>query len=367
MEPIRILHVIENFSLNNGVNSVVMNYYNHIDRSRFIFDFIVHEPVPEENIERFRKNGSRVYIMPQLRVKNLVAYIIKLARFFIIHKEYRIIHGHLPNAAFLYLGIARLFRIPVRIVHSHNEISADTFLKKVRNNILNLLIPLAANQYAACSRNSAKYLFGKRGESAFLLNNAIDTGKFSYSHDTRIRIRKELNISEEQLVIGHVGRFCPQKNHAFIIDVFFEVCSILPDSRLILIGDGELFTAIERKVNSLDLSNKVVLVGVSDRVNEYLQAMDIFILPSLFEGFPVSAVEAQMSGLVCYLSDNINPQVSFSDKTYFLNIKEPASAWAQKIIHCNNARERRTVYDPRFDIKVQAKRLEDYYLHLYHY
>lgn len=365
MEKIRILQVIENLSLNNGVNSVVMNYYNHIDRKQYAFDFLVHESVPQETMDLFMSLGSRIYVMPELRPLNIVRYIRDLSRFFRKHPDYKIIHGHLPNAAIFYLGMAKLFKVPVRIIHSHNDKSADSTIKKLRNNILNSLIPYVANNYAACSKNSAKFLFGKRGKNAFILANAIDMDKFSYSKEIRFRVRKELNLSDQQLVLGHVGRFCAQKNHNYIIDVFKEICSVMPDSKLLLVGDGELLPFIEKKVKLLGLTSNVIFTGISDRVHEYLQAMDAFILPSLFEGFPVSAVEAQLSGLPCFLSDTITPHASFSNRTVFLSIEEPPSVWADKIISCYGSETRESIYNPDFDIKVQVKRLETLYSELY--
>jgi len=366
MEKIRILHVIENLSLNNGVNSVVMNYYKYIDKERFAFDFMVHENVPRETENYFLHRGSKVYAMPELKVSNMAVYIKALFKFFRQHPEYKIVHGHLPNAAVFYLGTARLFHVPVRIIHSHNERSADTTVKKIRNNLLNSLIPCVANYYMACSENSARFLFGKRADQAFILTNAIDTSKFSYSEETRYKVRNELNLSQNQFVLGHVGRFCPQKNHSFIIDVFREICALKPDSWLLLIGDGELMPMIKNKIKDLGLSGNVIFTGISDRVHEYLQAMDAFILPSLFEGFPVSAVEAQMTGLPCYLSDTITSQAALSDKTVFLNIKDSPSLWAEKIMssYCKNDK-RETVKNPEFDIRVQVKRLEALYSDLY--
>jgi len=365
LEMIRILHVIENLSLNNGVNSVVMNYYHHIDKNRFAFDFLVHEPISQEARDRFMKNGSKVYEMPALRPSNIPRYMGDLNRFFREHPEYKIVHGHLPNAAVFYLGAAKRFNVPVRIIHSHNDRSADSTVKRLRNNILNSLIPWVANCYAACSENSARFLFGKRAENAFILTNAIDTAKYTFSEEVRNRVRKELNLYDKQFVLGHVGRFCLQKNHSYIIDIFKEICTIMPDSRLLLIGDGELRPAMEKKVRQLDLADKVIFTGISDRVHEYLQAMDAFVLPSLFEGFPVSAVEAQLSGLPCFLSDAIIPQVALSHKTVFLSIREPASIWAEKIIASFGSEKRESIYIPEFDIRVQTKRLESFYSELY--
>jgi glycosyltransferase involved in cell wall biosynthesis len=364
MSILRVLHVIDEININSGVNSVVMNYYKYIDKSKIRFDFIVHKPVSYEYIKEFEYNGSSIYVMPELKPQNFASYIKELNCFFREKKEYQIVHGHLPNAAVFYLGAAKRYNVPVRIIHSHNSISADTFKKKIRNNILNSFIPFVANHFMTCSDLAARSLFGRKADKAFLLYNAIDTDSFMFSLENRIKRRKELGLTDDQLLIGHVGRFCNQKNHSFLVDIFSKAVSLIPDSRLLLIGQGELYNEIQEKVKMLDLSEKVIFLGLSEHVNEYLHAMDVFVLPSLFEGLPVSAVEAQTAGLACFLSDTITPQTIFSDNAYFLSLKDSPLLWAEKICGHYKNKDRKGVYNPDFDIKVQARRLENYYMEL---
>jgi len=362
------LHVIDELSLNSGVSSVVMNYYKYIDKDKIIFDFLVHKPATREYSEVLERCGSKIFTMPALKSKNLFYYIKALNKFFKTYQEYKIIHGHLPNAAAFYLGTAKRNGIPVRIIHSHNACSADSLIKKIRNNLLNSFIPFVANKYVACSDTAASFLFRNKADKAFILYNAVETDKFGYCAQIRQKVRKELGLKDNQYLIGHVGRFCNQKNHSFLIDIFHELhrnYAPFRNSKLLLIGDGELYDSIQKKVRQLNLSDYVIFAGVTDRVSEYLQAMDLFVLPSYFEGLPVSAVEAQVSGLPCFISDTVTTQTSISDRTFFLSLKDDPGVWAEKISTYSDTGERKPVYDSKFDIRVQAKELERFYMDIY--
>lgn len=368
---IRVLHVLDKLSLNSGVSSVVINYYDHMEHDKIIFDFMVHEDTPAYFKEKLKSTGSIIYQMPELKTKNLLKYIKALNNFFKFHKEYKIVHGHIANAAIFYLNAAKRYGVPVRIIHSHNSKGADNILKKVRNYLLNLPIKNLANNYLACSDKAAEFLYGKNftiNNNVFILNNAIDVKKYSFDINLRNELRKKMNI-ENAYVIGHVGRFCKQKNHIFLIDIFNLIYQYNSKAVLLLIGEGELETQIREKVHKLELEDSVFFMGIRNNVNELMQVMDIFVLPSLFEGLPVVGIEAQASGLPCIFSSAITKQADLTGDVSFIDISDNIEEWKDKIFELS--KKNRTIgniekiKEAGFYINDQSIILSNYYESLY--
>ena len=355
--PIRVLHVIGSISVSNGISAMVMNYYNKLDYSRLIFDFMLNEDV-EANVRSYIEgNGSRIYIMPELKAVNTLKYIKNLIE---VYKttDYRIIHGHVANSAVLYLGLAR--NDTKRIVHSHNTELADIWWKYLRNWILTRFIKLVANEYIACSEEAAVSLFGK-SRKAYILNNAIDVQAFVYDEKKREEIRGYLGCSNKY-VIGHVGRFCAQKNHSFLLDVFNEVYKRNLDSVLLLIGDGELFNNIKQKAETLGLSDAVLFLGTKDNVQDYMSAMDVFALPSLFEGLGIVGIEAQASGLRVVSSAKVPRIIDITETVDFLPFN--IELWVQALLkkaELNRHAMNLKVLQSRFNIETQLDCLYKYY------
>ena len=198
------------------------------------------------------------------------------------------------------------------------------------------------------------------------MKNAIDTNKFIYNKDIRRQKRKELNI-ENKFVVGHVGRFHPQKNHDFIIDIFKELNEKRKNSVLLLVGDGELRQSIENKVKELNLLDKVIFTGVRDDIPELLQSMDVFVFPSLYEGLPVTLIEAQATGLPCIVSDTITHEAIISSNIQSVSLQKSAEEWADKILLIDNGSNRENaaieIINSGFDVNEIAKMLIDFYLH----
>lgn len=316
-KPIRILHVFGRLN-RGGAEMMIMTLYRNIDRTKVQFDFIVHanEKCAFEDEVRFL--GGNIYKVPRYNGKNHFQYKKAWNEFFQNHPEYKIIHGHIRSTASIYLKIAKKLGL-ITIAHSHNTSSGGGFSAVVKN-ILQYPIRSIADYLFACSRAAGEWLYGKRackGDNFFILNNAIDTEKFIFNEETRLKKRKELQI-EDKFVIGHVGRFHPQKNHYFLIDIFKEIYNINKNSVLLLIGDGDLKKSIQEKVEDLGLSNNVVFTGVRPNVPELLQAMDVFLFPSLYEGLPVALIEAQAAGLPCIVSDKITTDTKITDLISFV-------------------------------------------------
>lgn len=355
---IRVLHVLDKISVDSGASSVVMNYYATLKHNSLTFDFMLNEAPDAKTIAYIESNGSKIYIMPGLKAVNLFKYIKALKKFYKYH-DYKIIHGHVANSAVFYLGLAK--DVPYRIIHSHSIKSSDIWWKRIRNRFLISFIKLVANRHIACSEEAANFLFGRKN-NATILNNVIDVERFVFNGGKREEIRSFFNLKDE-LVIGHVGRFSAVKNHDFLIDVFNDVHKENKNTRLMLIGDGELYDSVVQKVKKLGLEEVVLFLGTTDDVGAYMNAMDVFILPSLFEGFSLVGVEAQTSGLSVLASENVPYVINVTGNIDFLELNK--AVWVKKLIdsHVNGDRNERgsKVKGSRFDIETQSRLLYEYY------
>lgn len=366
---IRVLHVVTNLSVNSGVTSVVMNLYKNIDTTKVQFDFLVHEYKEPNRSKEIEEMGGRIFYIKKPSINNTLGYIKEINDFFKKNQEYKIVHGHMENAASIYLQIAKINKVPIRIVHSHNSKGSEKVLKRFRNKILKLPIKHIANELFACSDLAAINLYGKkiyeRG-NVKIINNGIDIAKYKFNNTTSEEIKNYLGI-QNKYVIGHVGRFNKQKNHKFLIEVFAKLEEMDKETEkeniLLLLGEGPLTKMIKDKVKKLKLDDKVLFLGVKSNISEFYQAMDIFVLPSLFEGLPVVGVEAQISGLPCIMSDTITKSINITQKIQFLSLKDGKDKWAKKIILQKSKIENRSCDNyENFDITIISKRLQEYYI-----
>ena len=361
MSQIRVLQVLDLVSHNSGVSSVVMNYYNSIDKNKVIFDFMVNEPIRDDLKVKLEEQGSRIYLMPKLQIKNVKKYIKALNSFFYEHQEYNIVHGHVPNAACFYLRAAKKNGVPVRILHGHSSRGSNHLIKRLRNFLLNKAGMKYANSYFSCSKIAANYLFGEKNmkvNKIYYQHNAIKIDKFQYNEQVRNNIRSQMDIKDE-FVVGHVGRFSSEKNHLQLLEIFSEVVKINPQSKLLLIGGGELETEIRKKVSALKLENHVIFAGVQANVNEYMQAMDVFVLPSQFEGLPVVCIEAQASGLPCVISETVTRETNISGTVRYVN-KENINEWVQEIMnqaHSERKSNQQKLITSGYSIEQEANKL----------
>ena len=253
--------------------------------------------------------------------------------------------------------------VSIRIAHSHSTKNEgniiERFIKSYYGNFMNN----ATDQFA-CSREAAEFLFGKNNK-AIILKNGIEVDKYIFSDYIRNRIRSEWNVQDE-FVIGHVGRCDEAKNQSYLIDIFSEIYKINKKTRLILVGDGVMMGHLRTKVKKKGLSATVKFLGVCENVNELLQGFDVFVFPSIFEGLPVTVIEAQASGLKCVLSDTITREVDISGNVEFVSLKELPSIWADKILKHNRKYKREDIVDAikkyGYDIRYTAQFLEQFYL-----
>jgi glycosyltransferase involved in cell wall biosynthesis len=300
--PLRILHVVVNMN-RGGAETLIMNMYRHINRNKVQFDFLTcKEGVFDKEII---KMGGTIHRIPYISDVGHFKYQKVLEKFFLEH-HYKIVHSHMDKMSGFVLLAARKAGIPIRISHSHNTSSEGGVAARAYKWYAGQFILSNATNLFACSNEAAQWLFQKKSNSTKILKNGIESKKFVFSRKLRKQVRNELELADDSFVLGHVGRFNHQKNHSFLIDLFYQYSKINPQAILLLVGDGTLKQEIERKVADLYLTEKVILLGVREDINRILQAFDVFVFPSLHEGLPVSLIEAQAAGLPCVISDVIS-------------------------------------------------------------
>ena len=287
---IRILQCVNDMH-RAGLETMLMNYYRNIDREKIQFDFLTHRPQRSDYDDEIESLGGKIYYAPRLYPQNYPKYFKWMKQFFSEHPEYKIIHSHIDAMSYLPLKAAKKANIPVRIAHSHNT-AIDRDFKYLLKTYFRFKLPKVANYYCACGKEAGEFLFP--GKEYMYVPNAIEIDRFLFNENVRMKKRRELGIKDE-IVIGHIGRMSYQKNHKYLIDVFAEILKKKNDSILLLIGVGEKLDDIKKYVEKLGLSEQVRFLGNRADVDELYQAMDVFVMPSLFEGLPVVGVEAQFS------------------------------------------------------------------------
>ena len=365
MVPIKILQI---FTVLNkgGAETNLMNYYRNMDRKSFQMDFLVHR----ENgffEEEILKSGSKIYRLPAILPWKLKEYKKAVKRFFDEHSDYDIVHGQCSELGVFIYEEAKRRNIPVVIAHAHNA-RMDRDKKLVFRLLWKKRMRKSINQYFTCGKEAAENLFGKKlAPQAYQMNNAIDVELFKYNETIRTEKRIELN-AEETINLVNVGRFNTQKNQLFLLDIFAELLKLNTQYQLFLVGDGELKTQILEKIKKLKIERNVELLGIRNDIPEILQAMDIFLFPSLFEGLPVSLVEAQATGIQCVISDGVPAEaVLIPENVTIISLKKSAEQWAQKILEIKNFQRKNVsevIKEKGYDIKENARKLEEKYTQL---
>lgn len=341
---------------------MLMNYYRHIDREKVQFDFLTHRPYDGDYGEEIKALGGTIYHLPPLNPFS-PSYLKALRGFFASHPEYRIVHVHQDCMSGVVLKEAKRAGIPVRIAHSHSS-GQDKDLKYPLKLVFRRSIPEYATDLFACGEDAGKWMF--RGAAFTVLNNAIDAAAFSFDPETRAAVRKSFGFSEKQLVIGHVGRFSYPKNHKFLIDCFDALLKRAPDAKLLLVGDdkSDLGAQIREKVRVLGIENNVFFAGLRSDVSDLMQAMDVFVFPSRYEGLPVTLIEAQAAGLPCLISDKVPIECKKTDLVRQLPLAESPAFWADAILEAAKTERTdtsSTIKASGFDITENAGWLQYYY------
>lgn len=360
MQPIRVLHIVT-YMGRGGLETMLMNYYRHIDRTKVQFDFLVHRDFEADYDAEILSLGGKIHHVSRL-VPWSKSYQNELRTFFKSHPEYRIVHVHQDCLSSVALKVAKECGVPVRIAHSHSS-SADKNLKYWIKRYYMKKISKYATDLFACGKKAGDWMFG--GEKYQIVRNAIDAKRYTYSMATAEKLRTSLNLHDE-LVVGHVGRFNPPKNHTFLIDIFYEIQKINPSARLLLVGDGDGKKEIQEKARELGIADHIIFAGVRTDVEEQMQAMDVFVFPSLYEGLPVTMVEAQAAGLPCVISDHVPEECIITNHLVTVQkLTDSPKIWAEHILERAKS-PRISHYDDikahGYDIEEAAKWLQNYYI-----
>ncbi len=370
---IRVTQVCEKWG-NGGIEALVMNIFRNIDNDKVRFDILMAQDKGDKYDEEIRKLGGTKKAFLHNKIKSPITRVLKNYRAFykdLKKNKYEILHFNSYNGSvYILVFLAKLAKVPIRIVHSHNAGMDNTkgkTLKLFYHNICKKFFGHCATNYFACSEDAAKWLFNKKiveEKKYVLVKNGIDSRKFVYNFDSRKEIREKLQI-DDKFVIGNVGRFTEQKNHEFIIDVFKKVHDKKKNSILLLIGIGDLMDKMKEKVKKLGIEDSVYFLGARNEVEKYMQAMDVFLFPSLYEGLGLVAIEAQAAALKVIASDYIPKEANITN--YFEHYPlDDKSVWVNRILELSNGYERKDmsdeIIDNGYDIKNVAKLVQDIYI-----
>lgn len=349
-----------------GKKNLVMEYYRHIDREKVQFDFICDSDsnsIPYEEIESL---GGRVYtIRPYSRIIGNMADIGKLCK----ENSYEVMHSFNSTMNVFSMFVAKLNGIPVRISESismAHEGDWRTVIKKM----LRPLSKLFATHFMSCGEDCGRWQFGNKlydSGRVDVFKTVINTDFNAYNEDVREKTRRDYGWNNS-IVIGHIGRFAPQKNTLRIIDIFSSIIKKEPSARLCLIGDGELKESVLAKIAELGLTESVDYLGRREDIQQFYNAMDAFLLPSLYEGLPVVGLEAESCGLPMFFSSEITKEANACELGHFIDLSASDDLWATEILKAirDNIRSRRShaseVADAGFDSASEAERLQQYYL-----
>lgn len=315
----------------NGITNVIFNYINAIKNKSIVFDLVAINDVDAVYEDMITQTGGRVYTFYR---NNILLYVYRLSRI-IRENKYDIVHIH-GNSHTLCLELlaAIIGGCQVRIIHAHSTSCISVKL----HNLLYTPFNMMCTHRLACSQGAGKFMF--ESEPFTIINNGVDVSKYAYDEQKRKELRSLLRITDDKLLIGHVGYFLALKNHDFIIKVFSQLVSKNDRYRLVLIGDGALRSNVENQVKTLGLEEKVYFTGNIDNVSDYLNAIDLIIMPSIYEGLPLTLIEQQANGLNCVVSDNITNEVDKTGNVMFLPLEKGAAQWADIIAGMNNTADR---------------------------
>lgn len=344
-----------------GAESMIMNLFRSIDRNKIVFDFVENCEEPALFDDEIMALGGRIYHCPHFTGKNYFQYRNWWKTFFSEHgAEYRIIHGHIGSCASIYLYLAKKNGL-FTIAHSHSSSQSIAY------RIVAYPTRYIADHFFGCSKAAVIDRYGKQvaaSKRCNIIYNAIETEKYDFNETIRSNIRKELHL-ENRLIIGHVGRFVHPKNHGFLLELFKQYREVNEQAFLLLAGDGPLKEEMEQKAKQLGIYESCLFTGVRDDIHDLMQAMDVFVFPSFFEGLPVTLVEAQASGLPCIISENISDESILVDEICEKkSLEEPVQNWIDEIEKLRTVKRKGRALEVKqagYDVKQTAKWMEEFY------
>lgn len=362
MENIYILHVVGKMG-SGGVESFILNIYNNIDRDKYKFGFVVHTKKKQVHDDLILSLGGELLRVPRLRFYNIISYIYHWVLLLLRNKKYTIIHGHMTSTAIIYGLIALIFRKKI-IVHSHST-RTDHGVNKYIKNIFHFPLRYITKNRLACSQEAGLSTFGHR-KNFTVINNAIDTQKYKFNIDKRTNLRNSYNINN-RIVIGHVGRLNSIKRQSFILDIMHYLIYDLDrkDFYFLCVGEGPDLEKLKLKASKLKISDNVKFLGYQSNINDIMNAMDIIVFPSLYEGLPLVLVEAQCSGLMCVISENISNDVNLTNLIIRRSIESNEVVWGETVANINLSYSRNMyanlLNEREYDLHSLINKLSKYY------
>ena len=361
----KIAHIVGKLKA-AGVESVVFSYLRAMDREGLEIDVLYDADSTVKPPKDLEDSGIRFIMIPPYQ--SLIKYSKEIKRL-CRENRYDIVHSHINSLSGFSLRAAKRGGVKFRNAHNHTSSSKADGKRNIVKLALRPLTRLYATDYAACSENAGRWMFGDKAFDAGkvkVFNNAINTEKYKFDVTAREDIRRRYS-AENDFVILHIGRFVTQKNHHYVIEIFKEFQKQKPDSKLLLVGDGKLLDEIKELTLSYGLSDKVVFCGVVNDAERYYSAGDAFILPSFYEGLPVVAVEAEASGIPCFMSDNFTKECAVTSHVKFLSLSDGAKKWADEIAATENydrTSDNLVMKNSKFNISTCAKDMREYYFEI---
>ena len=364
MAPIRVLQIMPAMDA-GGMETFVMNVYRAINREKVQFDFLYHYDKPCFFDYEIQALGGRITKLTVRQDNNLPRYLHQLEELFRSHPEWKIIHGHYSGFGMFYNKKARQCGIQVRVGHSHNTAYEPNLVGQLDRQMSRFFSRGLTDRFA-CSQKAGEMLFGSAPFQ--VLPNGVETDVFArHDPERRAKLREHLGVAEDEVLFGHVGRFSAQKNHEGLLQIFAALRKRLPRARLLLLGGGALEEQIKARTTQMGLQDAVIFAGVRTDIACFYDAMDAFLLPSLFEGLPVVLVEAQTSGLPCFVADTVDRGAACTANAHYLPLGGP-EAWADAILAAPLTRDpdaQRKAIDAGFDVRTSASILQEFYLRRY--
>ena len=365
---VKVLQILNGLH-RGGMETFVMNLYRAVDKEEIQFDFLLNQPGGDYEKE-VRSYGANIFYFGSRRKDGLINYFHNLDIFFKEHSsEYIAVHYHESTLTSIEpLYFAKKYGIERRLLHAHSSSVSGSRLHYLTHYLNKLFVKRMATHYLGCSQKALEWFYNGTGvmSKSHMIPNGINVSNYVYNESKRRIVRKEFGIEETELIIGHVGRFMWIKNHKFLIEIFEKIQERVESSRLLLIGKGPLLEQTKQLVDSLGIGKSVLFLGVRTDITDILQAIDVVIMPSIYEGLPVSLVEAQAAGVLVYGSDTISKDCAITPEMHFISLHENASNWANQVLKGLDGYQRSTssaeyVRNAGFDIKNIANQLTRLY------
>jgi len=362
MPPIRILQVTSVLNY-GGIETMIMNVFRNVNRDNIVFDFLVIREDKGVFENEILKLGGRIYKIPSMKKVGYFKFIDNLLDFFKSHTEYGIIHSHVNTFNGPILKCAKKCGVKTRISHSHTAYPKYPLIEKAIKGYFKSMIKNSATHFFSCSEIASQWLYGKNFKNNKVIINGIKTHDFLFSNAKREELRKKLNI-EDKLVLLNISRFYREKNHFFLLKILKEIVKTNKNAMLVCIGNGVLRNSFINQALKMELSENVIVLDSTRNVQDYYNMADVYVSPSLFEGFGVSVAEAQFNSLPCIISNSFPKEINVFDNCKFISLKEHPTIWAEAILSSkrNNLFMNNQLNLSVYDVSYTADYLTDFYL-----